>query len=462
MAVIESNQMRRAHRVDIPLTIVIAGIAYHSKDWSMTGVGVGNLNLELNKDEVIDAFLVLALQEAKLEIPVRLQFKIKRGSISGFEFAQISEKNKRVLREFLELSIEGKLDQVDGLLSIYNEPVIDTPIKESVMLSDEEDSALKQAFVKRSKLYIKLGIIFFLLLVATIYYNTSYVFRSIGTVSGNFVKISPGVSGKLKKIDVRIGDTVHKKDLLFELDDKMTLNQIDIIDGKLADLNSFKSTSSVNVRGNEQVLNLLKRELNRSFKAYKSAKELYMRRIISINDFRKVEDAYSRIKVKYLQEKNRYERTATNSNDNSSIMSLITQLQLRREELINKLNYLRVVSQTDGRVYAIKSNVGSYVGSSDEVMVIETNGASFVVCKLKQEEAVRIQNGMKVKVYSSSTNKTYPATIQTVGNLALNTESEVTNEVSLKEVTVKVVFDDKRLRLPLNERVKVWFYRPIF
>ena len=462
MAVIESNQMRRAHRVDIPLTIVIAGIAYHSKDWSMTGVGVGNLNLELNKDEVIDASLVLALQEAKLEIPVRLQFKIKRGSISGFEFAQISEKNKRVLREFLELSIEGKLDQVDGLLSIYNEPIIDTPIKESVMLSDEEDSTLKQAFVKRSKLYIKLGVIFFLLLVATIYYNTSYVFRSIGTVSGNFVKISPGVSGKLKKIDVKVGDTIHKKDLLFELDDKMTLNQIDIIDGKLADLDSFKSASYAKVRGNEQVLNLLSSELKRSFKSYKSAKELYESRLISINDFRKVEDAYSRIKVKYLQEKNRYDRTGANSNNNSSIMSLITQLQLRREELINKLNYLRVVSQTDGRVYAIKANVGSYVGSSDEVMVIETNRTSFVVCKLKQEEAVRIQNGMKVKVYSSSTNKTYPATIQTVGNLALNTESEVTNEVSLKEVTVKVVFDDKRLRLPLNERVKVWFYRPIF
>ena len=462
MAVIESNQMRRAHRVDIPLIIVIAGVAYHSKDWSMTGVGVENLNLELKYDEVIEVSLVLAMQEAKLEIPVRLQFKIKRDNISGFEFAQISEKNKRVLREFLELSIEGKLEQVDGLLSIYNEPVIDTPIKESVMLSDEEDSALKQAFVKRSKLYIKLGIIFFLLLVATIYYNTSYVFRSIGTVSGNFVKISPGISGKLKKIDVRIGETVHKKDLLFELDDKMTLNQIDIIDGKLADLNSFKSTSSVNERGNEQVLNLLKRELNRSFKAYKSAKELYMRRIISINDFRKVEDSYSRIKVKYLQEKNRYERIVTNSNDNSSIMSLITQLQLRREELINKLNYLRVVSQTDGRVYAIKSNVGSYVGSSDEVMVIETNGASFVVCKLKQEEAVRIQNGMKVKVYSSSTNKTYPATIQAVGNLALNTNSEITNEVSLKEVTVKVMFDDKQLKLPLDERVKVWFYRSIF
>ena len=460
MTAIESNQMRRSQRVVIPLTIVIAGISYHSKDWSMTGVGVDNLNLELKHDEVIDAFLVLAMQEAKLEMPVRLQFKIKRGSVSGFEFSQISEKNKRVLREFLELSIEGKLDQVDGLLSIYNEPIIDTPIKESVILSDEEDSALKKAFVKRSKLYIKLGVVFFFLLVATIYYNTSYVFRSIGTISGNFVKISPGVSGKLKKIDIAVGDIVHKKDLLFELDDKMTLNQIDIIDGKLADLHALKNTF-LHVRGNKQVLNILKGGLNRSFKSYKSAKELYESRLISINDLRKVEDAYSRAKVKYLQEKDRYIRAGTNSNNNSSITTLITQLQLKREELINNLNYLRVVSQTDGKIYAIKVNVGSYVGSSDEVMVIETNEASFVVCKLKQEEAIRIQNGMKVKVYALSTNKTYAATIQTVGNLALNTESEVTNEVSLKEVTVKVVFDDKQLRLPLNERVKVWFYRPI-
>ena len=46
MATIESNQMRRAHRVDIPLTIVINNKAYKSKDWSMTGAGVENLELE--------------------------------------------------------------------------------------------------------------------------------------------------------------------------------------------------------------------------------------------------------------------------------------------------------------------------------------------------------------------------------------------------------------------------------
>lgn len=461
MAVIESNQMRRAHRIDIPLVVVVNGVAYKSKDWSMTGVGIDDLNIELKLDDIIDASIVLALKEAKIEIPVKLQFKVKRGSVSGFEFNQISEKNKRVLREFLELSIEGKLEHIDGLISIYNEPVINSPIKETVVLSDEEDSLLKKEFLKRSKLYIKLAIAFFILLIATVYYNTSYVYRSIGTVSGNFIKIAPNISGKIRKIDVKVGDKISKQDILFELDDKMILNKIDIIDAKLINLKNYGGGNTQTTKTNSQLLRLLKKELNRTYNSYKSAQELYREKIITINDLRKVEESYSRARIKYLQEKNRYSNQRTGMGSSSSIISLVTQFELKREELINTLNYLRVFSPFDGVVYAIKSHKGDYVNAKDEVIVLETDEVSFVVCKLKQDEALKIKKGMEVKIYASSTDETYSAHVETIGNLSLNTKSEITNEVSLKEVTLKVVFDDKNVRLPLNERVKVWFYRPL-
>ncbi len=460
MAVIESNQMRRAHRVNIPLIIVVDSVAHKSKDWSMTGAGIEDLALELSKDEIIDASIVLSMQEAKIEIPIKLQFKIKRNNVSGFEFYEMSPKTKRVLREFLELSIEGKLEDIDGILSIYNEPIIDSPIKESVVLSDEEESVLKQAFVKRSRLYIKLGIAFFMVLLMTIYYNLTYIYRSIGTVSGNFVKISPSVSGKLQKIAVKVRDRVHPKTLLFELDDKMVLNQIDIIEEKLADLKNSHKPVTLSNQSNTQVLSLLKKDMNRNYAAYKSAKNLYESKLITISDFQKISNNYDKTKIKYLQEKNRFQRVDRRQYSSSNMISLITELELKRADLINKLNYLRVFSESEGIVYAIKLNVGNYVGSSDEVMVLETNEASFIVCKLKQDESVEINSGMKVKVYSPSTDETYSATIETIGNLSLNTESEITNEVSLKEVTIKVVFDND-IRLPLNERVKVWFYRPL-
>jgi len=247
-----------------------------------------------------------------------------------------------------------------------------------------------------------------------------------------------------------------------ELDDKMVISQIDIIEEKLAELKSREAPRQIGYSSSNQVMKILKHNMRKSYTSYKSAKELYDNRLISASDLQRVADDYSKLKVKYLQEKDRYTRQNIPRASGSGLVSLITELELRREELINKLNYLRVFSETEGSVYAIKSNIGNYVGSSDEVMVLETGDTSFVVCKLTQDEATKVQNGMEVKIYALSTDETYRGHIQTIGNLSLNTESKITTEVSLKEVTIKVVFDEEGIKLPLNERVKVWFYRPLF
>lgn len=454
MAIIESNQMRRAHRVNIPLTIAIDGKAYLAHDWSMTGVGIDGFEKELTYDEVLNASIILALQEAKIEIPVKLQFKVKRGEISGFEFAYISEKNKRVLREFLELAIEGKLNNIDGLLSVYNEPIIDSPIKESVVFSDEEESALKQSFAKRSKLYLFFGFILLILLFGTIYYNTTYVYRSIGIVSGNFIKITPSISGKIAKIYHHTGDKVHKKELLFELDDTKIINQLKIIETKLASLKGVKYVTQ-----KSSLLPILRKDMQQKKRTYDATYALYTQKLITRTELQRAQNNYTKARIAYIEEKNK--GIVTNTND-PKILALITQLKLQKEELLNKLNYLRVFSANEGRIYALKYNEGNYVSMSDVVMVLETLKSSFVVCKLTQQEVQNIQVGMPVKIYSSTTDTTYDATVQAVGNLSLNPESEITNEVSLKEVTVKIVFNNPNLQLPLNERVKVWFHRPLW
>jgi multidrug resistance efflux pump len=123
---------------------------------------------------------------------------------------------------------------------------------------------------------------------------------------------------------------------------------------------------------------------------------------------------------------------------------------------------LRIFSSVEGTLYTLKAEVGSYIHAGDETMVIETDAPSFIVCKVKQDESLKIYKGMEVKVYSQTKDRTFAAHVETIGNLSLNTQSQITNEVSLKEITVKIVFDDTNLKLPLNERVKVWFYRPLF
>lgn len=454
MAVIESNQMRRAHRVNIPLTLIIDNQTYLARDWSMTGIGLSGFERELERDEVIEAYIIVALKEAKIEIPVKLQFKVKRGDVSGFEFAHISEANRRVLREFLELAIEGKLESVDGILGVYNEPIIDTPIKESVVFSDEEESELKKAFEKRSRIYISLGVVFVIVVLMTIFYNTSYVYRSIGTVSGNFVKITPAISGKITKIYHHNGEIVPRGELLFEQDDQVILNKLEILDKKIADLRGEKYMNQ-----KSKLVPIYYRQMAVKLDAYISARQLFTRHLITRAELQKAHNAYLQSRIAYINEKNRGK--ITNAQD-PKVLALITQMKLQKEELLDQLNYVRIFSNVAGKIYGIKYHEGHYVVPTDTVMILETFKNPFVVCKLNQKEVLHIQQGMAVKIYAQSSDTTYDGTVVSIGNLSLNTESEITNEVSLKEVTVKIVFDDKNVQLPLNERVKIWFYRPLW
>jgi multidrug resistance efflux pump len=449
---IESNQMRRSHRIDIPIQIIIESKIYSCKNWSLTGVGVENLDIEYEIDQVSDASLLLRFKEARLEIPVTLKYKNNIDGVSGFEFINLSESNRRVLREYLELSIEGKLENAAGIIGIYNEPILDTPLKESVALSDTEVGALEKAFKKRSRLYITLGLSLLAIIIVTIFYNIQYVYRSIGIVSGNFVKISPNTTGKISAIYVKVGDTVEPNTLLFELDEQLIVDKIEILDKKLLSLKDKNQTKTAN----SSLINILYNEKINAQKRFNKIKALYKNRLISLSELNKEKVLYQRANIRYMQEKEKLNST------HQSVLALRTNIELQRAELINNLNYLRVFAYTHGIVYAIKSNIGSHVGSSDEIVVIQTNTQPYIVCKVLKSETINIRKGMHAEVYIPSLDKTFSAHVETLGNLSINTESMISNEVSLNEVTVKLRLDENVTDLNLNERVKVWFYKPIW
>lgn len=450
---IESNQMRRSHRIDIPIQIIIDNKIFTCKNWSLTGVGVDKLESSYELDQIIDASLLLRFSEARLEIPVTLKYKNTRDDVSGFEFVDLSESNRRVLREYLELSIEGNLENADGVIGIYNEPILDTPLKESVALSDSEMGALEAAFKKRSRLYLTLGFSLLVLIFITIFYNIQYVYRSIGIVSGNFIKVSPNATGKISAIYVKVGDRVEPNTLLFELDEQSTVDKIEILDKKLLSLNENTPAK----RGKSPLLDILYLEKKEAQKRYKKIKSLYHNRLITLSELNREKERYQRANIRYLQEKNRsYPST------NQSLIALKTDLELRRSELVNSLNYLRVFASAYGSIYAIKSHVGNHVGSGDEVMVIQTDNQPYIVCKVLKNEVINIKKGMSAEVYIPSLDRTFKAHVQTLGNLSINTESMISNEVSLNEVTVKLLLDEHVDSLNLNERVKVWFHKPLW
>ena len=94
----EFNYMRKSQRVDIPLLVQIGNQLYKTADWSMTGVAVLDYEKQITEGDILQARLVLPVIGASINIDTKIICRNKRGEKTGFEFSEVSERHKRVLR----------------------------------------------------------------------------------------------------------------------------------------------------------------------------------------------------------------------------------------------------------------------------------------------------------------------------------------------------------------------------
>ena len=209
----EKNSMRKSHRISIPMKIHVNNTIYDSINWSLTGASIKAVNGEsFLKEKLYDAVLMLGMKDATVSLKVQLKSVYEKDGVFGFEFVNLSDKNKKVLRRYLEFYLDGKLDNVDGLLSTFEEPELNSAILEPVKLSDNEKDGLEKSFFRKS-LWAMLLSLFLLAAIATlVYQNLLYKFESAGTVERNYKKIYPLSSGIIDKIYVKMVIRLRKID----------------------------------------------------------------------------------------------------------------------------------------------------------------------------------------------------------------------------------------------------------
>ncbi len=176
----ESNQMRKSHRVDLPLTVQIDGVSYKTKDWSMNSIGILDLTEDLEAGQVIESQCMFPMIDSMIVLNIKLEFKRRFKNCYGFEFIGLSPQVHRVLRQYIELVMEGKLNGLEDVVSVLTMPMLDTPLEDALTLSDEEEGVMAKHFKSGSTVAIVGGVFFLFILLATLFYNTSYRVDGIG------------------------------------------------------------------------------------------------------------------------------------------------------------------------------------------------------------------------------------------------------------------------------------------
>ena len=457
----EPNYKRKAQRVDLPLLVRVANKVYKTKDWSLLGAGLYDFDLEFKKDKELDCILILPLQDSSFSIPAKLILKNSRKDVTGCEFKDLSEKNRRVLRRYIELAIDGQIDNLEDFIAAHTEPVIKTPIKEALTFEDKEALKIRKKFIKKSVGYIFVGLVVFFILSYTIFYNLQYKIFSTGVITGSFIKVTANNSGVLDKVHVNIHDLVEKNYVLFDIVSPPNNHNNYKVHTEFEDL-KYQSNNRTR-RLNRDLLNDLHLRLDVKRKQFENAKILYQDRLITNKDYNFVYDAFINAKISYERELEKIRSESAKEKDKNDLITIKLASLKKQQETNQEISTLqRRLSPSEGIIYRIEHNEGEFVYPDDVVMVLQTKLNPFVILKLHSRDIYKIKINDHAKIYSKYSDRLYSGQVTQIGYVAVNADSTISQETSLNESLVKIEFIDPVDDFPLNSRVEVRIKRDFF
>ena len=456
----EANLPRKAMRVAIPLFVEIDGHNYAARDWSTTGVGLVDLHRRPAEGELVQARLSFPMLESTLLIPVQLVYRGEHDGISGFEFKDLSPRNRRILRHYIELSVDGKLGDVDDIVAVAALPTTDAPVNPPVTLAGAT-SVLPRPSRARMAGAALLGLAVIATAAGLVWYNLTYQLQGTGFVNGSIARITANHDGQVVRMLVQPGSPVEPNTALFTVDNPALRTEVQALEQHIATLVTGQARLDHERRSAESgLLASLRRDWSEREQELANARALYASGVITQRDMMTVADQVQSLRHDYLRQ------VADGATHSQSIEAsdVLSRLQLElaaKKELLARQDADAVVrSPVKGKVFTVEHVTGETVGARDPVVLLEADVTPSVLVRLPNDDALKLSPGQAATIAVPFENRKYTGTVSAIGLAAASASAQVTQEGGLDQTLVKIDFDDKSVRLPANARVNVWIRNP--
>jgi multidrug resistance efflux pump len=487
------NSKRKSHRVTVPIGAIINNQSYTVSNWSMHGMKiVKNQNapeLALLIGDILEVKLILPTGHSSIMLDMEVTIQNISADSYGMKITNINDKNKRVLRHYATLAIDGNIDHVDDLSGSLFMMNVASPIKEPIHMSDKEYKEVHQSFLRRVGVYLIVGILFVVVLSGVIAYNYTVIYNSSGLIAGNSSIYFAPYEGLIKDIYVSQGNHVAKDEVLFEMRDEEYGQQLNVLQKTQSlltkqlqvfedDLKNYQKygNQKLNEMGysNTKEIENIKKNYDTQQSTYKRAQFLYKNQLLSFTEFSAIENQY----FTYMGEYDFIVNKKNSSNKNSLILEqnyiknkdyiISTQnsiVYLSKEIEANKLkialfeNYKKnaiVLSTSSGTVHSIHRKMGDSLKFTENVLMVETDTKPFILVKVDLNNVSSTQLDAPCIIHSQRTNKNYKGRVAGIGYPSIDGIYVGANELAQNEVPIKIEFDNLSVRLHLNEYVNVY------
>ena len=456
----EANLPRKAMRVAIPLFVEIDGRSHAARDWSTTGVGLADLEREPQPGELVQARLSFPMLESTLLIPVQLVFRGVHDGVAGFEFHDLSPRNRRILRHYIELSLDGKLGDVDDIVAVAALPAAETPVGAPLSLQ----GAVQATPGRRGARLLGAALLGLAVLATAggiVWYNLTYQLEGTGFVSGSIARVTANHQGQIARLLVQPGTRVEANTPLFAVENPQLRNEVDALEQHVAALAGEQSRLAVARRDAEGgLLHALRRDYADRERELSHARKLYENGAITQRDLLQVADRVQGVRQDYLRQVAEG-ATRTQSIGSADVINRMRLELAAKKVLLARQEAERVVgAPAGGQVVRVGRPPGEFVAGPDPVGRVETDVTPSVLLRVPNDAALKLKPGMPASIHVPSEDRKYAASVTAIGLAAASASVAATQEGGLGETLVKIEFDDRQVRLPANTRVNVWIRNP--
>jgi multidrug resistance efflux pump len=456
----EANLPRKAMRVAIPLFVEIDGRSHAASDWSTTGVGLSDLPRVPGMGELVPARLSFPMLESTLLIPVQLVYRGEHDGVAGFEFHELSARNRRILRHYIELSLDGKLGDVDDIVAVAALPATDTPVQAPLTLQGAS-GGLPRPSRTRAFGAVLLGLAVLAAAGGLVWYNMTYQLEGTGFVSGSIARVTANHEGQVGRLLVQPGSRVEANTPLFAIENPALRNEIDAMEHYVAQMSGEQARLAGARRQAEAgLLQALRRDVSERERELATARQLLASGVITQREVMQVSNQVQDLRSNYLRQI-ADGATRTQSLDASDVLSRMRLELAAKKVLLARQEQERIVrAPVRGKVFQVDRQAGEFVAAHDPVVLLEADVTPSVLLRVPNDDALKLKLGMPATIYVPYEDRKYTANVAAVGLSSASASAAVTQEGGLNETLIKIDFDDKKVRLPVNARVNVWIRNP--
>ncbi len=484
----ENNCLRKAHRLKIPIKVIIENVMYMVVDWSTQGFKIERNNnqqeIKYKIDDKLNASLVLSTGNSSIVLETASVLRSITKDYFGFEITDINDKNRRVLRHYATLAIDGNINYIDDLSGTLFMTDVQSPIKEPISLTEKEHKEVHKNFTKKVFSYLIVSVIFIALAFVTFIYNYVIIYKSPALVTGNSKYYSAPKNGVLKSIYVKNAQIVNKGQLLFELDTQAEQEQLEALNFQKNELETQLHNSNKMIKEikkqintdlhviknkNKNENNLLKDSYLTQKETYENAKTLYKQKLITLKTYTDIQNQYLSFMSEYdgsVDKASLLENQAYLKSQDQilSLQKFINDIKLKLQKNSFEIQNIKqniekstVLSDEDAIVHNIFFNSGNSVKYLDKILTLETQEKPYFLTRVLSSEISKIELGGRCLLYSKRLNKIYHAHIVGIGYSITEGETTDTTDISKNEIPVRIELDDENIHFHLNEYLETYF-----